>query len=69
MLLSIGDQVKPGSYRLHSVFKRAVNFEHRGRLISVVDEAIGPGPLNVVLRNFDLTLAQGRADRTSSILK
>ena len=49
MLLSIGDQVKPGSYRLHSVFQRAVNFERAGRLVSVVDETIGPGPLNIVL--------------------
>jgi len=50
MLLSIGDQVRPGTYRLHSVFERAVNYERRGRLISVVDETIGPGPLNIVLR-------------------
>ena len=49
-LLSIGDCVKPGSYRLHSCFKRAVNYVHRGRLVSVVDESIGPGPLNIVLR-------------------
>jgi Protein of unknown function (DUF2877) len=52
MLLSIGDQVKPGSYRLHSVFTRVVSFERRGRLITLVDEAIGPGPLNIVLRGF-----------------
>ena len=51
-LLSIGDQVKPGTYRFHSRFNRAVNFEHRGRLIAVVDEAIGPGPLNIVLRGL-----------------
>jgi len=55
MLLSIGDRVKPGSYRLHSVFKRAVNFERRGRLVSVVDESIGPGPLNIVLRGLGRT--------------
>jgi hypothetical protein len=49
MLLSIGDQVRPGTYRLHSRFSRAVNFERAGRLVSVVDETIGPGPLNIVL--------------------
>ena len=49
-LLSIGDCVKPGSYRLHSCFKRAVNYVHRGHLVSVVDESIGPGPLNIVIR-------------------
>jgi hypothetical protein len=52
MLLSIGDQVRPGTYRFHSRFNRAVNFEHEGRLIAVVDEAIGPGPLNIVLRDL-----------------
>ncbi len=50
MLLSIGDQIRPGTYRLHSRFSRAVNFERRGRLVAVVDETIGPGPLNIVLR-------------------
>ena len=52
MLLSIGDQVKPGTYRFHSRFSRAVNFECRGRVMAVVDEAIGPGPLNIVLRGL-----------------
>ena len=51
-LLSIGDQVRPGTYRFHSRFKRVVNFEHGGRLIAVVDETIGPGPLNIVLRDL-----------------
>ncbi len=57
MLLSIGDQIKPDTYRFHSRFTRVVNFEHRGRLIAVVDETIGPGPLNIVLRG----LAQAEA--------
>ena len=49
-LFSIGDCIKPGRYRLHSCFERALNYEHPGRLVSVVDESIGPGPLNIVLR-------------------
>ena len=69
MLLSIGDQVKPGTYRFHSRFNRAVNFEHRGRLIAVVDEAIGPGPLNIVLRDLRFTQAGDRAGTSPSILK
>ena len=69
MLLSIGDQVKPGSYRLHSVFKRAVNFEHRGRLVSVVDESIGPGPLNIVLRDLKRAQAGDCPGTHPSILK
>ncbi len=67
MLLSIGDQVKPGTYRLHSVFKRAVNFERRGRLVSVVDESIGPGPLNIVLRNLTPAPAKRCGGTASSI--
>jgi hypothetical protein len=69
MLLSIGDQVKPGTYRLHSRFSRAVNFEHAGRLVSVVDETIGPGPLNIVLRDLNLAPAPPHAGPASPILK
>jgi hypothetical protein len=69
MLLSIGDQIEAGTYRFHSRFNRVVNFECRGRLIAVVDEAIGPGPLNIVLRDLKLTQAQGHAQPAPSILK
>jgi Protein of unknown function (DUF2877) len=69
MLLSIGDQVKPGTYRFHSRFDRAVNFVHKGRLIAVVDEVVGPGPLNIVLRSLKLAQAQGRTAPAPSILK
>ena len=53
-LLSIGDRVRSGSYRLHSCFQRAVNYQHRGRLVSVVDESIGPGPVNIMFRSPEL---------------
>jgi hypothetical protein len=52
MLISVGDLVKPGTYRFHSRFDRAVNFVHEGRLIAVVQESIGPGPFNIVLRSL-----------------
>lgn len=51
-LLSVGDQIESGVFRFHSRFNRAVNFERHGRLISVVDEQIGPGPLNIVLQGL-----------------
>jgi hypothetical protein len=51
-LLSVGDQIESGNYRFHSRFNRVVNFERQGRLVSVVDEQIGPGPLNIVLRGL-----------------
>lgn len=53
MLVSIGDQVEEGTYQFHSRFNRAVNFTQGDHLVSIVDEAIGDGPLNIVLRNFD----------------
>ncbi len=53
MLVSIGDQIAAGTCRFHSRFKRAVNFTQGDRLVSVVDKTIGPGPLNIVLRDFD----------------
>jgi len=60
-LVNIGDQVAGGTYRLHSRFKRAVNFTGGGRLVSVVTEDIGPGPLNIVLRGLPACSAQCRA--------
>jgi hypothetical protein len=51
-LVSIGDQVAEGTWRFHSRFKRAANFTQGDRLVSVVDETIGAGPLNIVLRDF-----------------
>ena len=59
-LLSVGDQIESGIFRFHSRFNRVVNFEHHGRLVSVVDEQIGPGPLNIVLRGgFSLSPSEG----------
>lgn len=52
-LVSIGDQVTGGTYPFHSRFRRAVNFRCGNQLISVVDEEIGEGPLNIVIREFN----------------
>lgn len=52
-LVSIGDQVKEGTYPFHSRFRRAANFCCDNQLVSVVDEEIGDGPLNIVIRDFD----------------
>jgi hypothetical protein len=59
MLTSIGDRVEAGSYRLHSRFDRAANFERDARLVSVVAEDIGPGPVNIVLRGFEAGSERG----------
>ena len=47
--ISYGDLISPGEYRLHSRFRRAINFAHGSQLVSLVDESVGAGPLNVVL--------------------
>ncbi|MGA2263826.1 MAG: DUF2877 domain-containing protein [Acidobacteriota bacterium] len=52
ILLSIGDQVEPGTYELHSRFDRVVNFTKGQDLVALVDEEIGPGPLNIVIRGL-----------------
>ena len=52
-LVSIGDQVEEGIYPFHSRFHRAVNFRRDDLLISVVNEEIGPGPLNIVVHDLD----------------
>jgi hypothetical protein len=60
MLLSIGDQVVQGCYTLHSCFARAVNFTDGKALLSLVDDSVGAGPLNIVIRDLrsDETLKQ-----------
>ncbi len=50
MLISAGDRIRCGDYALHSRFSRVINFVQNRRLISVVDESIGSGPLNLVFR-------------------
>ena len=55
-LLSIGDEVREGTYKLHSRFDRAVNFTDGRRLVTLVTPDIGAGPVNIVVR--DLTPAQ-----------
>ena len=50
MLISTGDRIQCGEYTLHSQFHRVVNFVQDGRLASVVEESVGGGPLNLVLR-------------------
>ena len=54
MLISIGDQVEEGTHPFHSRFNRVVNFSHGNHLISVVNEEIGAGPLNIVVRDLDV---------------
>ena len=52
-LSSVGDRLVFGSYRLHSRFARAANYEAGGKLLCTVSDDAGPGPLNLVFSDFD----------------
>ncbi len=57
-LLSIGDLVQDGTYRVHSRFRRAVNFTDGWRLVTVLGRGMDAGPMNVVVRGFDSARAE-----------
>jgi hypothetical protein len=53
-LISIGDQLRDGQYELHSRFMRAANFRYGDAMAAVVDEDIGAGPLNIVIKRTEI---------------
>ena len=57
-LLSIGDLVPDGTYRVHSRFRRAVNFMGDSHLVTVLGRGMDAGPMNVVVRGFDSAQAE-----------
>ncbi len=66
-LIGYGDSVRPGVYRRHSAFEKAVNFTDGERLVSLVAEDVGRGPINLVFKDFNATLCRGplKVRRTS----
>jgi len=52
-VLSIGDRVFDGDYRVLSRFRRVVNMRDGDRLVSLVSPAVEAGPVNIVLSDFD----------------
>jgi hypothetical protein len=51
-IVSVGDLVREGTYRIHSRFRRAVNLTDGVGLVTVVVPEIGAGPLNIVVRGL-----------------
>ena len=51
-LISYGDKVFIGDYKVFSHFNRSIIFYDKDRLIFLVNREIGAGPLNIVVRNF-----------------
>lgn len=48
-VLRVGDRVEPGVYRLHSRFRHAANYLCGDHLVSLVDDTLPPGPLEIVI--------------------
>jgi len=53
-VLSFGDRIPCGDYRLLSKFDAALNFTGSGRLVAVVTDCVGGGPINIVLEGTSL---------------
>jgi len=53
-LLSYGNQIRCGRYKLHSTFTSAANFFSADAFAFVVDSRVGAGPLNIVLEGATL---------------
>lgn len=48
-LISYGDSIPEGEYRLHSAFANAINFSRGPLIVSLVPPRAGAGPLNLVV--------------------
>ena len=57
-LFSIGDLVYDGTYRVHSRFRRAVNFTDGTHVVTVLDCGMDAGPVNIVVRGLDSARAK-----------
>jgi hypothetical protein len=57
-VISHGNEIRCGSYTLHSKFRSAVNFQSNDAFVFVVTAGVGAGPLNIVLREHDIEFLQ-----------
>ncbi|PIS48088.1 MAG: hypothetical protein COT17_00075 [Elusimicrobia bacterium CG08_land_8_20_14_0_20_51_18] len=48
-ILSFGDRIKDGEYKLYSSFGKVLNFLREKKLVSLVLSEIGPGPNNIAV--------------------
>jgi len=62
-LLSYGDSIPEGDYRLHSAFANALNFRKGKILVSLVPPRTGAGPFNLVLKQLPPGATRLRASR------
>ncbi|HBA60394.1 MAG TPA: hypothetical protein DCZ92_06185 [Elusimicrobia bacterium] len=62
-LISYGDSIPEGDYRLHSAFANAINFRKGRIIVSLVPPLTGAGPLNLVLKQLPPGAKRLRASR------
>jgi len=62
-LLSYGDSIPDGDYRLHSAFANALNFRKGNVIVSLVPPRTGAGPFNLVLKQLPAGAKRLRASR------
>ncbi|MBI4350784.1 MAG: DUF2877 domain-containing protein [Elusimicrobia bacterium] len=62
-LISYGDSIPEGDYRLHSAFANALNFRKGRIVVSLVPPRTGAGPFNLVLKQLPQGAARLRASR------
>jgi len=62
-LISYGDSIPEGDYRLHSAFANALNFRKGKIIVSLVPPRTGAGPLNLVLKQLPVGARRLRASR------
>lgn len=62
-LISYGDSIPDGEYRLHSAFANAINFRKGKIIVSLVPPRTGAGPLNLVIKQLPLGARRLRASR------
>ncbi len=51
-ILSFGTELRKGEYKIHSRFSSAVNFVYEDSFAFVVNESIGTGPINIVVKGI-----------------
>jgi hypothetical protein len=51
-ILSFGNKIRVGEYKIHSRFNSAVNFISGDTFVFVVNESVGAGPVNIVVNGI-----------------
>jgi len=53
-LISMGDQIQKGKYRVHSRFHTFINFENNNHIVSLTNMCNQESPVNIILEGLDI---------------